>query len=268
MAIMPGADWKPVVNHSGSMAAEHGLVIHVCQGDNSLYGFFNNPASQVSSHFWAGKNGELEQYVDTGNAAWAEMAGNYQYISCECEGFDTEYMTDQQLDSLAHIFAWGHSVYGWPLVTCDHGGSGLTTHCHYPSGIADPAWGGHPCPGPLRLQQVPEVLSRAVALVGAHPVTPSPSHPVTKTPGVLKMGTAGVTAINHGQLPIINPTTSNDAYNWQYRMIQRGWGLKLDGNYGPASMNACMAMQQEFGLKVDGVIGPITWAATWMENIR
>lgn len=33
--------------------------------------WFNNSASQVSAHFGAGFDGELHQYVDLGNTAWA-----------------------------------------------------------------------------------------------------------------------------------------------------------------------------------------------------
>lgn len=48
------------------------IVIHVT-GPGSMAGmasWFKNPASQVSAHFGIGKNGELHQYVEMGDAAW------------------------------------------------------------------------------------------------------------------------------------------------------------------------------------------------------
>lgn len=48
------------------------IVIHVT-GPGSMAGmasWFNNPSSQVSAHFGIGKKGEVQQYVEVGDAAW------------------------------------------------------------------------------------------------------------------------------------------------------------------------------------------------------
>jgi len=55
----------------------------------------------------------------------------------------------------------------------------------------------------------------------------------------------------------------DDVRTWQRRMTQRGVALKVDGEYGPLSRDACTAFQTAQHLEVDGVVGPQTWAATW-----
>lgn len=157
----PFATWRPVANHGGAMAAHLGLVLHVQEGDGSLFGFFNNPASQVSAHFWCSKAGQLEQYVDTDVTAWAEAAGNPSYLSVETEGFATEALNAAQLAKVALLLAWAAGVYRFPIAgPVAHGQPGLTPHCN-PDGTPDPAWGNHTCPGPTRLAQMPEIVKLA-----------------------------------------------------------------------------------------------------------
>lgn len=163
--IAPGAAWRPVLNHSGPMAAHRGLAVHVQVGGGSCWDLFNVPADQASSTWWAARDGTLEQYVDADMAAWAEAAGNGYFCSIESEGTPDEPLTAAQIERIAGLYAWGHGRYGWPLQTCDHDGSGLTTHSHYPSGAPDQSWGGHPCPGDIRRGQVPQILARAVQLL-------------------------------------------------------------------------------------------------------
>lgn len=160
-SLLPGALWKPVVNHSGPMTAHNGLVLHVQDGDNSPFGWFDNPASEASSHWWVAKDGTIEQYVDADLEAWAQESGNSSYNSVETEGLPAEPLTAQQIESVASILVWGHGRYGWPIQPCSHGGQGFTTHAFYPSGTPDPAWGDHPCPGNVRTGQVPIILATA-----------------------------------------------------------------------------------------------------------
>ncbi len=145
--------------------------MHVQVGTGSCYGEFSNPANQASSTWWIGVDGTLEQYVDADMTAWTEMAGNPYYDSVETEGTPDQPWTDAQQATLARLIAWGHQTFGWPLALVDHGGSGITTHAHYPSGVPDDAWGGHPCPGPVRTAQLPSVLAAAVAIVDPRPVS-------------------------------------------------------------------------------------------------
>ena len=66
MARYPGATWLPITHNVGGRRTQTiGFVLHVQVGNGSLHGYFDNPATGASSHFWAAKDGRLEQYVDT-----------------------------------------------------------------------------------------------------------------------------------------------------------------------------------------------------------
>jgi hypothetical protein len=56
--------------------------------------WFHDPSAEASSHFGVGKDGRMYQWVDTDDAAWAEMAGNSSWISIECEGHSGDSLTD------------------------------------------------------------------------------------------------------------------------------------------------------------------------------
>ena len=149
------ATQKPVPNHGGVMSAHLGLVLHVQEGNNSLAGWFSNPASGASSTWWVSKTGVIEQYVDTAAQAWAQAAGNATFNSVETEGFTTEPLCGPQSDGLVSIYRWGHLSYGWPLVLSESptaGGFGW-------HGMGGAAWGNHPgCPGSIRRAQRQSVL--------------------------------------------------------------------------------------------------------------
>lgn len=172
--IYPKAVWQPVANHSGPVSAHQGLVVHVQVGAGSCYGEFNNPASQASSTWQAMKDGTVLQFVDADLIAWTEAAGNPYYDSVETEGTPDEPLTDAQCQALAELIAWGHQTFGWPLQLVDHGGSGITTHAHYPSGQPDPDWGNHPCPGPARAGQLPGIVATAQQIANGNTPAPTP----------------------------------------------------------------------------------------------
>jgi len=58
-------------------------------------------------------------------------------------------------------------------------------------------------------------------------------------------------------------TIGDDVALWQGRMNERGFGLVVDGKYGPKSKAACIEFQQQQGLDADGIVGPLTWDATF-----
>jgi len=164
MTHMPGTVFRPVVNFHPNGVREHrGLVLHVQDGNNSPFGWFNNPVAQASSDFWVSKTGLIEQYVNTGvDYAWAQAAGNPYYASVETEGHPDEPLTAAQIEGVATIYAWGHGEFAWPLVVVDSTTAhGLTYH-----GVGGAAWGGHTgCPGDLRKPQRAAIMARAIALV-------------------------------------------------------------------------------------------------------
>jgi hypothetical protein len=145
------------------MTAQLGLVLHVQQGNNSLAGWFNNPASGASSTFWVSKTGTLEQYVDSDMCAWAQGSGNSTYQSVETEGYDTEPLTGAQIDTLARLYDWGNQTYGWVNALAETPGQpGFAWH-----GMGGGAWGGHTgCPGDLRQPQRSTVLTETFGGLG------------------------------------------------------------------------------------------------------
>lgn len=184
MARFPGATWRgPVPNYTpGGMRSHRGLVLHIQQGSEAgTDAWFHNPSSQVSAHFGNPKTGRLDQWVDTDDRAWAEVAGNPDWISVENEGNSGNSLTASQLENVAQLLAWLHTKYGVPLQISDSTVPGLTGH-----GLGGSAWGGHyDCPGAPILAQRPQIIARAAAIVGTPvptPATPSGGSPVGTIP--------------------------------------------------------------------------------------
>jgi hypothetical protein len=193
MALCPFAERRPVPAHSGARTARMGVVGHVTAGHASPYGQFGNPANQASAHFCVMADGTVEQYVDTDLIAWAEMSGNSLYISIETEGLPTEALTAAQMASLAKLIAWCHDLeHVWPLTMVDHGGTGVTTHAHWPSGHGDPAWGNHACPGPLRSAQLAQIVNALAA------APPPPSSTTPEVDMILIRSDSGAVAVYNG----------------------------------------------------------------------
>jgi hypothetical protein len=169
----PFAIWEPVVNES-PLAIQHvGCVIHVTAGESNPWSWFNQSVSQASSHFFIGNgqgavpDGQLYEFVDCDQTAWAEVAGNASYVSVETEGQPTEALTNNQILTFARLLAWLHLNYGIPLLVVDTPGqAGLITH-----GDGGVAWGDHiDCPGPLRSPQ-----RGAICYIAALSLKPTPT---------------------------------------------------------------------------------------------
>ncbi|MFE9256513.1 peptidoglycan-binding protein [Streptomyces sp. NPDC006879] len=167
MARFSGAKWRPIPRNytKGGQKSVRGVVIHIMDG--TLAGtdsWFRNSAARASSHFGTGRNGDLYQWVDTADRAWAQAGGNTDWLSIENEGRGGDSLTSAQLDRCAEVLAWAHKVYGVPLsLTVSTTGRGLGYH-----GMGGSAWGGHPnCPGSKVIAQLPEIVKRAKALAGA-----------------------------------------------------------------------------------------------------
>ena len=110
---------KPCTNFGSRNGFKSEFVsIHIMDG--TLVGtdsWFATPSSQVSSHYGIGLNGEIHQYVDESNAAWANgrvsnpttkaihlnINPNQYSISIEHEGKDLALWTDAQLKVSADL---------------------------------------------------------------------------------------------------------------------------------------------------------------------
>ena len=169
MARYPGATWRgPVPNYTpGGMRGVLGLVLHIQEGSEAgTDAWFHNPASQVSAHFGNPKTGKLDQWVDTADRAWAEVAGNPWWVSVENEGRSGDSLTPSQVENAAQLLAWLHTRHEVPLQISDtpvSGTRGLTGH-----GLGGQDWGGHlDCPGKPILAQRPAIITRAAQIAGA-----------------------------------------------------------------------------------------------------
>ena len=138
-----------------------GLVVHIADGTFAgTISWERNPASNVSSHFVAAKDGRLAQMVDTHDRAWTQRTGNSRWLSVECEGYGGQTLTSAQLDALARLLAEAHRRHGVPLqVTSSSSGRGLGHHS------MDPDWGHQSCPGAPIIAQKAEIVARAQRII-------------------------------------------------------------------------------------------------------
>ena len=86
---------------------------------------------------------------------------------------------------------------------------------------------------------------------------PSSSGPSTKTavgPGVVQTQTPTQTTVT-GSGNLASGTKSSDVIALQQRLNELGYGLAVDGSYGPATKAAVMDYQSKNGLAVDGIVG-------------
>lgn len=164
MARMPGAAWMPLPeNATAPHITATQVILHSAVGSGSLYRFFRD-SSNLESHFWVDESGRIEQYVDTGRRADANLDANARAISVETADNghpDTFPWTPAQLDSLARIIAWAHAEHGIPIRRCpawDKPGVGYHTMWGAPSHWTPVA---KTCPGKIRIGQFPHVLDLA-----------------------------------------------------------------------------------------------------------
>lgn len=168
MARYPAAIQKPSPNFFLGGMTYRFVVLHVMEG--TLVGtdaWFANTNSQVSAHFGVGRTGEVHQYVDTKDRAWAESQGNPLSISIECEGRSGDSLTEAQLEAVAALVSWCNTTHGVPLkITDSVDDTGLGWH-----GMGGAAWGGHPdCPGdPIKAQR------EAILAAAGATATPAPA---------------------------------------------------------------------------------------------
>jgi hypothetical protein len=165
------ATWRgpsPNIGEDGQSEVR-GLVVHIAAGwYEGTIAWQKNDASNISSHFIVGREGQIAQMVDTSDAAWTQRSGNGEWLSVECEGFiksddknpgGWERLSDAQIDAVARILLKIHQVHGVPLQTTTSAtGRGLGHH----SMGAD--WGHRDCPGEPIIAQKPAIVSRALAL--------------------------------------------------------------------------------------------------------
>lgn len=135
----PKAVWRPITTNfrrgrTRGAAKVNAFVCHSQEGWNSLFSLFNNPARRASTHFWIGRDGRVEQYVDTSDTAWGNgernrrggpdarirwakaaydaASLNDETISCELEGVAGERITLAQEAAAVDLVGWVHAAHG------------------------------------------------------------------------------------------------------------------------------------------------------------
>lgn len=191
MARFPKAIWRgplPTTNYAPGPSPKVCVVVHDVEGsESSAVNEFHVVGMQLSAHFVVAGPGDQDpdgtiiQILDTDDNCYAQGDGNYPPIAgiaIETSGHTSTPLSPPQVESVAQIVAWAYEVHGIPLTgPVAHGQHGVTGHCN-PDGSPDPAWGNHPCPGPLRLAQIPAVVARARALaIPVPPPAPDPGAP-------------------------------------------------------------------------------------------
>ena len=248
------------------------IVLHTAEGATtyqSLGSYFQNPASQVSSHVGIDDTpNTVGQYVDRGQKAWTAANANpvaIQAEMCAFAAWDIATWNSHQ-NMLKNCAAWiaeEAKAFGIPLTKlspAEAQGSGRGICQHRDLG----AWGGNhsDCGNSFPIDQV-------IAWAGGS--TPPPTPTPTPPPGVKAppfpypasdyIGTARQDP--HCHSGCYGGVDSTNCQTWQRQMANRGWSIGVDGCFGPQSESVCRQFQAEKGLSVDGLVGPNTWAVSW-----
>lgn len=248
----PAARWRPIpINHSegGMVHPTRGLIPHVQMGTSPLFGWFSSASAGVSSHLWLGRDGEMDQYVDFGDKAWTQGAGNPFWISVECAGRDTDDYTDIQVQRLGELFAWGMRELGWRAqVTDSPAGYGLGTHR-----MGGTAWGGHSCPGDIRARRRGDILDVATRTAVAASTAGWDRYAGRPT---LREGSRGRDVVEVQNA--LNIIFGHEAPTGDPNRITP------DGDYGPRTRARVASLQRHASpwaapIPDDGICGPNTW---------
>lgn len=247
MTHEPDAISRPVPSHGGPMSAHLGLVMHTTTNHFDPYGFFHDPVHQASSTWWVSDAGLLEEFVAPDLRAWAQGAGNSTYNSVEFSGNVDEPLTPAQIETAAHLYAWGHGEYRWPFQLSNAVGvSGFGWH-----GMGAKVGWGHPfCPGEIRKAQRPAILARAAELVTHHAPAPVPAPPVAVVHPAPDRLLGLTTPLMHGL----------DVKNVQHALNVYGNSIDESGVYDRTTADALQEFKNDKGITEAGC-GPLTWAA-------
>jgi Putative peptidoglycan binding domain/N-acetylmuramoyl-L-alanine amidase len=255
--------WWPSQHYSGGGLNRRVIAFHTSEGSqtaDSLRNWLTNPSSKVSYHFavdmshgdnWAA------QFVRDSDRAWAQANFNGQALSicfCTPSGAASGWSRDTWLSKGVMLTAAGRlagelaAQFGIPrtqLSSSQAQGSskGFCEHKNFGSG------GGnhHDCGPGFPMDRILAIAGGASA-----PAQPAPPQAGGAAP-----------KLNVDYFGRTHNSSCPDVRVWQDKMRSRGWGIGVDGQFGPQSEDVCKKFQREKGLKDDGLVGPDTWNMTW-----
>ena len=252
MAKFDKAHWRPVKNFTkNGQERVIGVVCHIMDGTlEGSESWFNNSSAQASSHFGTGKDGELRQWVDTADRAWAQAAGNKDHLSVENEGHGGDSLTSAQIEANAQVLAWAAKKYGFKLqLATSVSMEGLAYHA-----LGGSAWGGHTsCPGTKIVAQLPAILARAKAINGVTPPKPS-----TPPPAPVYAPFPGASFFRFGKKSPIYLAVGKALVKAGFK----GYKVGPSTTWGPADERGVKWFQlqhKELSGDADGKFGPLTW---------
>lgn len=185
MARMPGTRWQGEHSPETPMSRYDIVCVH------TIVGYAPAHAAHFSTH----AEGTIDQSRDTAYRSAANLEGNHRIIAIENEDHGPAFggtprlpewvpLTEAQVEACAQILAWAHRVHGVPLQLCPDsrpGSRGLAYHRqgidgNYGKGTDYPnagrvaggeTWSTSPgkvCPADVRIDQLPTILARAIAI--------------------------------------------------------------------------------------------------------
>lgn len=195
MPRMPGAEWVGEQSPRTPMSRYDVVCVHTIVGR----------APAHAAHFSTTGSGRILQSRDTLYRSAANLNGNHRVIAIENEDHGPEFkswnikdghavpaLTDAQVDACARILAWAHKTHGVPLQLCPDSRPGSRGLAYHRQGIdgnfgtyrfpgrapGGEVWSssfGKVCPGDRRIEQLPEILARAKAIVNPPKVEKVPT---------------------------------------------------------------------------------------------
>src|SRR5690606_31637608 len=131
----------------------------VCDSSN-LYLYCSSGRTDVESHFYVDKNGNVLQYMDTTVMAHCQLDGNEYGVSIETwdgagsvwDGNNVNKIpawNHKQVEALTKLIAWICKTHNIPARKCPAwNGKGIGYHAQF---TGRPGWNtSHACPGPSR----------------------------------------------------------------------------------------------------------------------
>ncbi|WP_207386423.1 peptidoglycan-binding domain-containing protein [Protofrankia symbiont of Coriaria ruscifolia] len=277
--LLPGTLWRPLAADNPEPAiVPRVLIIHTMVGyllgTESMFragGYDGTESTFGVGGEWDGQyDGVAFQWQRLDRQADANYAANAYANSVETSdgGDPSRPWGARQLAALITLTAtWCRVTGNPPVLVGSPNGHGIGYHSQF----ANWNLSSHTCPGPVRIQQLLDIVIPGAAAIFSVP-PPAPVVPVVAVSAPPLAPAFPLPAGHWYGPPSPDPRSHSGFYSatdrtglnrWQAQMRARGWAITPDGRFGPQSDDVCRRFQNEKGLAVDGHVGPITWAAAW-----